>query len=208
MFRLRPKDASFFDLFMKSARLVHHGSCVLKDVMQDFIDLQENMDLIFSLEHEADDVNDAIIDKLNQTFITPLDREDIYSLANRLDDVVDFLQGIMERMILYSVGKPSPGAVELARLLVDCTSELVKAFDFLSNIRGNQVRILDCTRTIVSLESDGDSIYRKEVARLFSDCKDPLEIMKWKEILALQEDALDHCEHIGDLLRGVVMKYA
>jgi len=78
----------------------------------------------------------------------------------------------------------------------------------LSNIRGNHAKILDCARKIGELESEGDRMYRKEVARLFTECKDPIEIIKWKEILGIQEDALDHCERIGDLLRGVVMKYA
>ena len=166
------------------------------------------MTQVSNLEHAADDVNDAIIDKLNQTFITPLDREDIYSMATLLDDGVDYLQGTVERMLLYRTGQPSPGAIELTRLLVDCTEELVKAFDLLKNIRGNQHKILDHTRKITVLESEGDRIYRQEVANLFTSCPDPIEIIKWKEVLEYLEDTLDHCEDIADLLRGVVMKYA
>ncbi|VBB08702.1 putative phosphate transport regulator [Lucifera butyrica] len=208
MFHLKPKEEKFFELFSQSTRLARKSAYILKDIMDDHTKLAEQVEVISDLEHEADELNDAIIDRLNQTFITPLDREDIFAIATMLDDVVDFVQGTMERMVLYHTGKPSNGAAELARLIADCTEELVKAFDLLRNIQGNQHKILDHTRKIVVLESEGDRIYRKEVANLFTSCPDPIEIIKWKEILEHLEDALDHCENIADLLRGVVMKYA
>jgi uncharacterized protein Yka (UPF0111/DUF47 family) len=208
MFSLKPKEDQFFKLFAESARLLRDGAYVLQEVLNDYTKIEEKMTQVSNLEHAADDVNDAIIDKLNQTFITPLDREDIYSMATSLDDGVDYLQGTVERMLLYRTGQPSPGAIELTRLLVDCTEELVKAFDLLKNIKGNQHKILDHTRKITVLESEGDRIYRQEVANLFTSCPDPIEIIKWKEVLEYLEDTLDHCEDIADLLRGVVMKYA
>jgi len=208
MFGFKPKENEFFKLFLDSSNVLRQGAYVLKDVMENYTQLEEKMQHIAKLEHEADDINDAIIDKLNQTFITPLDREDIYSLATMLDDVVDFLQGIMQRMVLYKAGKPTQGAAELASVLAQCTEEMVLAFTLLKNIKGNQHKILDHTKMIGELESKGDSIYRREVALLFDTCPDPIEIIKWKEILEHMENALDHCENIGDLLRGVVMKYA
>lgn len=208
MFRLKPKEEKFFELFSESARLVRQGAAALKEVMDDHTTLAAKTKYISDLEHEADDVNDAIIDRLNQTFLTPLDREDICSIATMLDDVVDFVEGTVERMVLYRTGQPTAGAAELARLLYDCTDELVKAFDLLKNIKGNQNKILDHTRKISVLESEGDRIYRQEVAKLFTSCPDPIEVIKWKEVLEHMEDALDHCEDIADLLRGVVMKYA
>jgi len=208
MFCLKPKEDEFFKLFAESTRLLRDGAYLFRDAVNDFTNLDEKMNTMSNIEHAADDVNDAIIDKLNQTFITPLDREDIYSMATLLDDGVDFLQGTIERMVLYQIDKPSCGAVELARMLVDCTEELVKAFDLLKNIKGNQHKILDHTRKIAVLESEGDRIYRQEMASLFCSCPDPIEIIKWKEILEYMENTLDHCEDIADLLRGVVMKYA
>jgi len=208
MFGFKPKEDEFFKLFVDSSQVLRQGAYVLKDVMDNYTQLEEKMEQISKLEHQADDINDAIIDKLNQTFITPLDREDIYSLATMLDDVVDFEQGIMQRMALYKAGKPTPGAAELASLLAQCTEEMVLAFALLKNIKGNQHKILDHTNKIGVLESQGDNIYRREVALLFDTCPDPIEIIKWKEILEHMENALDHCESIGDLLRGVVMKYA
>jgi len=208
MFSFKPKTDDFFKLFLDSSNVLRQGAYVLKDVMDNYTKLEEKMQQISKLEQQADDINDAIIDKLNKTFITPLDREDIYSLATKLDDVVDFQQGIMQRMALYKAGKPSPGAAQLASIMVDCTEEMVQAFTLLKNIKGNQRKILEHTNKIGELESQGDNIYRREVALLFDTCSDPIEIIKWKEILEHMENALDHCENIGDLLRGVVLKYA
>ena len=208
MFGFKPKEDEFFKLFIESSNVLRQGAYVLKEVMNDYTQLDEQMEHMSKLEHQADDINDAIIDKLNQTFITPLDREDIYSFATMLDDVVDFLQGTMQRMVLYKAGKPTPGAIQLAELLVESTEEMVLAFNLLVNIKRNQDKILEHTKKIGELESLGDNIYRREVALLFETCPDPIEVIKWKEILEHLEDALDHCERIGDLLRGVVMKYA
>lgn len=208
MFRLKPREDKFFELFVESTRLAHKGAVALFETMKEYNDLERRMQLLADLEHEADDVNDEIIDLLNRTFITPLDREDIYALATMLDDVVDFLQGTSERMVLYRTGKPSEGAIELARLLADCTDEMVKAFEMLRNIPGNRDKILDHTRKIVVLESEGDRLYRQEIAKLFTECPDPVQIIKWKEVLEHLEETLDHCEMIADQLRGVVMKYA
>ncbi len=208
MFGFKPKEDEFFKLFKESADVVYQGACVINDVMHNYTQLEQKMQEISDIEHQADDINDAIIDKLNQTFITPLDREDIYSLATMLDDVVDFLQGTIERMVLYRTGKPTEGAGELTRVLVECTREMVEAFTLLKNIKGNQHAILEHARKISVLESEADRIYRQEVAILFDTCPDPIQIIKWKEVLEHLEDATDYCENIADLLRGVVMKYA
>lgn len=208
MFFLKPRVDKFFVLFSDSSRAVRDGANVLRDAMRDFNDLEHKMQLITEIEHNAHAINDDIVDLLNRTFITPLDREDIFSLAGVLDDIVDFLQGVMERMVLYKTGKPSEGATELARLLAESTDELVQAIDMIKNIKGNKDKILDHTRRMVALESEGDYIYRQEIANLFSTCPDPVAIIKWKEVLEHLEESLDHCEKLADLLRGVVMKYA
>lgn len=208
MFSFKPKEDEFFRLFGESARVLNEGAKILNDVMNDTKLLTEKMKEIAAIEQKADDINDAIIDKLNQTFITPLDREDIYLLANKMDDVVDFVQGIIERMHLYKPSEPGNGAKVLSRLIIECSEEIVKAFDLLKNIKGNQLKILDHSRKIVVLENEGDHMYRQEVATLLNSGTDPIDILKWKEILEYLEDTLDFCERVADLLRGVVMKYA
>ncbi|WP_019554321.1 DUF47 domain-containing protein [Propionispira raffinosivorans] len=208
MFNFKHKDTDFFDLFVDSAEYFYKGALLMNEVMLDYSKAEAKMDEIINLEHEADEINDKIIDKLNQTFITPIDREDIFALANGLDDGVDFLQGTLQRMVMYRTGQSKEGAIALSRLLIECTEELIKAFTLLKNIRSNQHRILECTRKIGKLESEGDRLYRKEVAYLFECIKDPIEIIKWKEILEYLENTLDHCEDVSDMIRGVVMKYA
>ena len=207
MFNFKQKDGEFFSLFLESAKFFHEGVLVLNEVMKDYTCASKKVEEIDRIEHEADNVNDRIIDKLNLTFITPIDREDIYALANNLDDGVDLLQGTLQRYNMYHVGKPMQGAIKLTELLILATEEVVCAISFLDNIRKNQVQILDASHKIERYESEGDSIYQ-EVAYLFEHEKDAIELIRWKDILEQLEDTLDHCELIADMLRGVVMKYA
>lgn len=208
MFNFKKKDNEFFELFIESARYFRDCAVVMVEVMGDYKQAETKMKEIIDLEHKADEVNDRIIDKLNQTFITPIDREDIYALANALDDGVDFLQGTIQRVVLYHAGEPRTGAVELTQLLIKGTNELLRAFELLQNIKEHQQEILEITRRIEKLESEGDRIYRRDVAQLFESNVSPIEVIKWKEILEYLENTLDHCEDLADLLRGVIMKYA
>lgn len=208
MFKFSKKDTEFFDLFVESAKYFYEGALMMDEVMLDYSKAEDKLREIVDLEHEADAVNDRIIDKLNLTFITPIDREDIYALASELDDGVDLLQGTLQRVVMYRTGKAMPGAVSLAKLLIESTQELIKAFSDLSDIHKNQTQILDAVHKIARLESEGDRVYRHEVAALFDKEKDPIELIKWKDILENLEDTLDHCEKLSDMLRGVVMKYA
>lgn len=208
MFKFNQKDTEYFDLFVESARYFYNGALMMDEVMLDYSKATDKVREIVELEHEADAVNDKIIDKLNTTFITPIDREDIYAIANGLDDGVDILQGTLQRIVMYKAGKAMSGAVSLTKLIIESTEEIIKALTMLKDIRKNQAQILDATHKIAKLESEGDRVYRHEVAYLFDKEKDPIELIKWKDILENLEDTLDHCEKIGDMLRGVVMKYA
>ena len=210
MFSFKKKNDSseFFDLFVESARYFNKGALLMDDVMIDHskaeVKVKENQDL----EHAADKINDKIIDKLNLTFITPIDREDIYSLANGLDDGVDYLQGTLQRIVMYHTGEPREGAVQLTKLLIESTDEIIKALEMLKDLKKNQAAIMDHIQKVYRLESEGDRIFRREIAYLFDQVKDPIELIKWKDILEYLEDTTDHCERIADLIRGVVMKYA
>lgn len=208
MFKFNQKDTEYFDLFVESARYFYNGALMMDEVMLDYSKATDKVREIVELEHEADAVNDKIIDKLNTTFITPIDREDIYAIANGLDDGVDILQGTLQRIVMYKAGKAMSGAVSLTKLIIEATEEIIKALTMLKDIRKNQAQILDATHKIAKLESEGDRVYRHEVAYLFDKEKNPIELIKWKDILENLEDTLDHCEKIGDMLRGVVMKYA
>ena len=203
MFNFKRKDTEFFDLFVESANFFYQGSLVMNEVMQDNTKAEEKMREIIDLEHAADAVNDRIIDKLNQTFITPIDREDIFSLANGLDDGVDFLQGTLQRIVLYRTGKASAGAITMTKLLIEATQEVTRAFGLLLDIKTNQAAILDSCHKIGKLESEGDRVYRHEIAALFNDVKDPIELIKWKDILEeLVGDIWDESDILPEGMTG------
>lgn len=207
-FKKKKDSTEFFDLFVESAKYFNQGAQLMDDVMLDHSKADVKVKEIEELEHEADKVNDKLIDKLNQTFITPIDREDIYALANSLDDGVDLLQGTLQRIVMYHTGEPREGAVQLTRLLIEGTQEIIKALEMLSDLQKNQNQIMECIERVYKVESEGDKIFRREIAYLFEQVKDPIELIKWKDILEYLEDTTDHCEEICDLIRGVVMKYA
>lgn len=210
MFDLKPKKKSdeFFVLFEESADYFYQGALLVDEVMIDHRKADTKVKEINELEHRADKVNDAIIDKLNQTFITPIDREDIYALANGMDDGVDQLQGLLQRIVIYHTGDAREGALRLTKLIIESTAELKRAAVLLHAISKNQADLLAITSKVDKLESEGDHVFRSELAYLFEYVKDPIELIKWKDLLEGLEDTLDHCEKMGDLLKGVVMKYA
>lgn len=210
MFDLKPKKKSneFFILFEESAEYFYQATLLLDEVMMDHRKADIKVKEINDLEHRADKVNDAIIDKLNQTFITPIDREDIYAIANGLDDGVDQLQGMLQRIVIYHTGEAREGALRLTKLLIESTAEIKRAAALLNSISKNQNELLAITSKIDKLESEGDHVFRGELAYLFEYVKDPIELIKWKDLLEGLENTLDHCERMADLLKGVVMKYA
>ncbi|NLI93529.1 MAG: DUF47 family protein [Peptococcaceae bacterium] len=208
MLGLKPKEDEFFSLLKTSAAKICESSLILKAAVADPSSFQEKMAELNEIEHTADEITKSIIIKLNKTLVTPMDREDIYTLATILDDIVDFIQGALERMIMYKASKPSAGVQDLVGILHECVQIIKVSFEYLANTKTKIKDILENTQQIHSLESEGDRLYRLEVAKLFEEETNPIEIIKWKEILEHLEDAIDRCEDLSDSLKGVVLKYA
>ena len=218
MFNFSRKDTEFFDLFTENAKFFHLGAVMLDDLIKDPNKSLEHIEEILSLESTADEVNEKIINKLNLSFITPIDREDIYAIAGELANGVDMLQGALQRIIMYHAGHSTRRSPDLTKLLVDGTNELVKAFKLLSDVKKNQREILDAVHKVSDYESSGDLIYRAEIGILFDEAVEAakehgasravIHLIKWKDILEDVEDALDHTKKVADMIRGVVMKYA
>jgi len=218
MFNFSRKDTEFFDLFTENAKFFHLGAVMLDDLIKDPNKALEHMEEILGLEYAADEVNEKIINKLNLSFITPIDREDIYAIVGELDKGVDLLQGALQRIIMYHAGHSTRRSPELTRLLVESTNELVKSFKLLSEVKKNQREILDAVHKISINENNADLIYRTEIGLLFDEAVEAakehgasravIHLIKWKDILEDVENALDHCKRVGDMIRGVVMKYA
>ncbi len=218
MFNFSRKDTEFFDLFLENAKFFHLGAVLLDDVIKDPNKSLERIEDILGLESAADEVNEKIINKLNLSFITPIDREDIFAIAGELANGVDMMQGALQRIIMYHAGHATKRSHALTKLLLDSTNELVKAFKLLNDVKKNQREILDAVHKISDNESRGDLIYRADIGILFEEAAEAarehgasravIHLIKWKDILEDVEEALDHTKKVGDMIRGVVMKYA
>ncbi len=206
--RLKPSDGAFYQYIAELTVIVRESADLLFEAMNEPEKVDDLFVKVDALEKDADKITDKIVSRLNDTFITPLDREDIYSLAQKIDDIIDGVQGISERMTLYNIGVSSAGAIELTLLVVKSTRQLEKACSYLPDLKQKRLKLEARCSRIVDIESKGDRLYRQEMAKLFRECKDPIEIIKWKEILMLLEDVLDDCEAVADLLKGVLLKYA
>lgn len=206
MISFKPREDDFYSLLLKCAELLCEGSEHLKLAVSNPFFAEENMTKLNEIEHEADEVTRTIISKLNKTLVTPLDREDIYALASLSDDVVDFIQGALEKMIMYKATNPFHGILEMVSLLHESVLLIKSSIDYLPHTKGKFNVILKNSEQINFLESKGDKLYRLEVAKLFEEEKNPIEIIKWKEILEHLEEALDRCEDLSDAIKGVVLK--
>ncbi len=207
MFSLLPRSVDFFILFDEEARNTGKGVALLKGLLSDFTGVPDKVKQIKEVEHEGDKLTHQTMEKLNKTFVTQLDREDIHALVSRLDDILDFVDAAANRMLLYKITGPTPEAKKLTDILSQSVDEIIKAIPLLRNLKKPQEILKRCI-DINSLENEGDQVLREAVARLFEDGKDPVYIIKWKEIYENLEAAIDRCEDVANILEGIVLKYA
>lgn len=206
---LKKKEDVFFNLFEQSAKMMLEGAQMFhKFLLSKNVNADKYMKDITDIEHKCDDIQQAIMDKLNQTFITPLDREDIYNIAQEIDDIVDYVHGAVEKMILYKTGEVTEDILELSNILLKASEEILKAMIMVKDMKANFNEILKTCHYIKELESEADYVYRTAVGKLFCGGYDPLYVIKWKEVYKQLEDALDHCEHIAISIRGIALKYS
>jgi len=207
MFRLSKANDPFFSAFSQHARLTVQAAGLLKQLLEEPTKLSELKREITRLEHEADDITRATITRLRSQWITPLDRPDIHTLATRLDDVMDGIESIAERLELFDIHDSSQAAIAAARVLEQSAVAMSKAVDLLPEARKRAQEIVTCCAEITKLESDADTIYRGAIAELFKSGSDALEVMKWRDIHEQLENATDLCEDVANALEGVVLEY-
>lgn len=202
MFQLIPKDHSFFRMFSVMSDNLIAGANALVDLFSDYRNVQQKIEEIRRIEHEGDDLTHEILTKLNQTFITPFDREDIHQLASKLDDVLDFIHAATARIVMYRIVSPPPAAAELARIILLQTQELQKAVSLLQKNGNILVHCVEINR----LENEADVVAQQAIASLFEHEKDPINLIKIKELLEFLERATDKAEDVADVLETVVLK--
>ena len=203
-FRLIPREEKFYDDFTALAEQIRYGARLLDAMLAPDKPVWDKADEIKEVEHKCDFLTHEVIQRLNRTFVTPLDREDIHTLARTLDDVMDAIDASATIVRLYRIETVRPGARELARIILDSTEQVVRAMKALENRRG----VAECAVEINRLENEADRAHQAAVQSLFQEERDAIAIMKWKEILDFLEQATDRCEDVANVLEGVVVKHA
>ena len=194
----------FFDLFAELSESLTEGAKLLREILANPHDLDLRVEQIQAIEHQGDKTTHAIISKLNQTFITPFDREDIHRLASSLDDVLDFVNAAAVRLVMYKITQPPPEAAELAGLIVLQTEELAKGVSLLEK---NGAVMKHCDE-INRLEDVADHVSRKAIGDLFERERDPVQLIKVKELYEVLEYATDKAEDAANVLEAIVLKSA
>ena len=201
--RLIPKERKFFRMFRDVSENLTEGARLLHDILKNPDDLAHRINKLQEIEHRGDDMTHDIIRMLNQTFITPFDREDIHALTSSLDDVLDYLNSAATRMKLYRITAPPPASAALAALIVTQSEELSKGVSLLAE--ENQ-RVLDHCVEVNRLENEADRVSRSAIAELFEHEKDPIQLIKIKELYEVLETATDKAEDAANVLEAVVLK--
>jgi uncharacterized protein len=203
-FRLIPRDEKFFKEFISLAEEVRSGARLLKQMLAtDPPDLTK-VEAIKEAEHTCDRFTRGIIDRLNRTFVTPLDREDIHALAGSLDDVMDAIDAAAAVIRLYKIVHVRSGARRLVDIVCDSVDRVNEALVALERRTG----VLELAARVSQLEHEADRVHQDAIVELFDQERDPIAVIKWKEIFDFLEAATDRCQDVGNLLEGVVVKHA
>ncbi len=193
-------------MFEKAALNVNRGAISLVEMMDNFGVAEVKAKEIYEAEQEGDMITHEVLRRLNKTFITPLDREDIHSLISRLDDVLDLIWASADRAVLFKLNNPLPEAAELAKTLHETTEIITKAINCLKDKKYSYIQ--EYCIEINRLENRCDRIFREALVKLFDNIKDPIIVIKWKEVYEHLEDASDKCEDVANILEGIVLKHA
>jgi hypothetical protein len=200
-----PKTEDFITLFdMASANIVE-AVCLFREVAGDLTRVATGIEKLKDLEHQGDRITHETLDKLNTTFITPFDREDIHTLATRLDDILDATDAAGQRLIVYRITKVPPKFLELADLLVESAKEVQKAVLALPDRKKLTSAISSCVE-INRLENEADVVHREALAELFDNAHDAIEVVKLKDLFSFLEEATDRCEDVANVIETIIMK--
>ena len=201
-FKFLPREEKFFDMFEALALNILDGAKELRDLMDGFQGVEDKTRLLKDIEHKGDSITHEIITKLNKTFVTPIDREDIHALASTLDDILDTIEASAVRVFLYKITEPTAIAVRFADIILRSTEEVVKTIVCLRNMEDIFGHCVEINR----LENEADQLLREAYQELFAAPQDPLFVLKWKDIYETLEASTDRCEDVANILEGIVLK--
>ncbi len=204
--RFLPKEHGFFDFFEQHAHKTVEGAKEFVALASGDRDIVESAGRIKEIEHETDVITHHCVEALHKTFITPLERDDIHRLITRMDDVMDFIEAASERIALYELRTMTDELRALADVLLRSTEEIERAVHGLRDMRRAEVVIQSCI-DINRMENEADAIHRAAVAKLFKEERDPILVIKWKEIYENLETATDRCEDVANIIEGVVLEH-
>jgi predicted phosphate transport protein (TIGR00153 family) len=207
MVQLFPREERFFDYFDRASEKIVSGAKLFNEMIHDLSNAEEKARQIKDVEHEADHITHETVAKLHTTFVTPIDREFIYSLITKMDDILDLIDAACERVFLYKIKTTTPEVIELVIILGKAIEQVAKGVRGLRDLK-NSRSILDICIEINRLENEGDRTYRNALSVLFNSPSDPIDIIKWKDVYETLEDAIDRCEDIANVLEGIVLENA
>ncbi len=205
--RLIPREEIFFDYFDELAEKIEEGSKLFLEMTQKNDYSNEKIAILKKIEHEADGITHRTYEKMHKTFLMPLDREDIYALVNNMDSIMDFIESTALSINLYKVKNISDIITIQAKILNDITKKGKNIIHALRDMKNRQKILTGCVE-IHTLENAGDIVLRTEISKLFEREKDAIELVKYKDIIQLLEEAIDACEKVSNIVEGIVMKNA
>ena len=206
MFGMNKKEQEFYDLFNESMGFICKASSSFVEMLEDFTDIKAKAMNLKRIELEADNQTHKILGILNAAFITPFDRADMYQIIKEMDNIVDDIEEVANRFSIFQVSEVKQDAIEMAKLIEQCTQELKLLFSGLDQIGKNDF-VMNKIIEINRIENVGDFLHRKALEDLFTKERDPVEIIKWKYLFEHLEIALDNCENIANLVQGLIMKH-
>lgn len=197
-----PRDRAYFELFEEAGRNILRSAELLDTLLSDYPDNKHLAQEIRDCEHEGDRITHELLSRLNHTFVTPIDREDILALASALDDIVDYIEEVADYLGLYKIEAPMDQAIKLADVLKRASVQIAEAMPLLRGFKDISAQTVEINR----LENEGDKITREAIASLFDGGIDPMVVIRWKDLFERLEAAVDATEHVAHILEGVVIK--
>lgn len=201
------KASGFFNLFTEAMDKIMEAGVAFEELVRDYTDVEDRVANLKVLETECDMQTHKILKYLNKNPDTPFDREDIYTIAREMDDIVDCIEEVANRFVVFGIIKMRPEAQTMATLILQSIKELEVLFDHLHDIKNKDIlmkQVIEVNR----IENEGDVVYRSTLSRLFQEEKDPIEIIKWNHLYEELEESLDACENVANLIEGLIMKYS